>query len=327
MEKPPVSPTLRLLSQEHRGGTQITDPSSSMGRKPSPLAPSPAKRLLHTSQLPAEQASSWPLATAAAPPRTRSHTILTPQGWKGRTWSWGNQGPGCMKVALSVFGPGPSGVWSRWGWQGPQRTGTPCSGLRTSFKGLEAPWNQAQGQESRGRRPHQAEGTVCTKVQGGHTQGTAHQERPWGPPRERPRPGGELPGQAHPTLMGPEGWHRAGGHCRQEGRGQGGRRDAISADQAPAPTALGEKRSFPQLRKILFAGRKKGNPESLYSRPRCSHSLTVGAGPPRPRGPSPTEDTRTPIPTRDPGGGPRGLDRERNPPVHAKATPGDRSHS
>lgn len=224
VEKPPVSPTLRLLSQEHRGGTQITDPSSSMGRKPSPLAPSPAKRLLHTSQLPAEQASSWPLATVAAPPRTRSHTILTPQGWKGPTWSWGNQGPGCVKVALSVFGPVPSGVWSRWGWQGPQRTGTPRSGLGTSFKGMEAPWNQAQDRRA-GEGGHTRQTALCAqRSKVGTRRARPHQELPRGPPRGRPRPGGELPGQAHPTLMGLEGWHGAGGHCRQEGRGQGGRR-------------------------------------------------------------------------------------------------------
>lgn len=95
VEKPLVSPTLWLLSQAHRGGTRITDPSNSTGREPSLLAPSPAKCLLHTSQILAERASSWPPATAAAPPRTVSHTIVTSQRWKGPTRGWGSGSPGC----------------------------------------------------------------------------------------------------------------------------------------------------------------------------------------------------------------------------------------
>lgn len=148
-----------------------------------------------------------------------------------------------------------------------------------------------------------------------------------GAPTREAVSGGRAAWASPPHPDGAGGLARGRRALQAGGQRARGRRDVISADQAPAPTALREKRSFPQLRKILFAGRKKGNPESLYSRPRCSHSLTVGAGPPRPRGPSPTEDTQTPIPTRDAGRGPRGLDREHNPPVHAKATPGDRSHS
>lgn len=112
----------------------------------------------------------------------------------------------------------------------PQRAGAQA----LSSKGAEALHSGGAGQS---RRTGQgAQGTAPRDLSGLHTAG--------GGPRRPPRRGQGWRGTPPPTLA-------AGPWAPQAG----GRQDVACADQAgPCPRpAAGRKRSFPQLRKILFA--------------------------------------------------------------------------
>lgn len=161
--------------------------------------------------------------------------------------------------------------------------GHPAPAWGPASRGQGAHCYQAAGTGSKARRAHQAQGTAGQEAPRGAPTGDSRSEvrAAWARP---PHPGRGLEGTA--------------------GRRAEGKRAGTShlLTKPPPPPAFGEKCSFPQLRKILFAGRKKGNPEALYSGARCSLPA-AGASPSRPRGPRQSPLLWAPTPTQDTPGG------------------------
>lgn len=199
-----------------------------------------------------------PAPRPAPLPRPRGPGPALVTHWGGETEAWAGTGAGGL-VCACPRRPGPQGRRGPAGTRGARDAGSAAPGLQG-----RRPWARAAG----------AKGVQGAQAQGGDGQHSP--QHPAGPPQETAASGGRAARARHPPSR-PRPVSVAG---RRAG-GQEGARVSHALTRPPAPTRLGRKCRFPQLRKILFARTKGANPGGTAARP-AAVLTGVRRRPPRP---------------------------------------------
>lgn len=151
----------------------------------------------------------------------------------------GEPGPRVREGGLVRVWPSPLWGMEQMGVAGTSEDRDTPLGPRDQLQGDGGPMESGSGQESRGRWAHQADGTVCTKVQGGHTQGTAPPGTATGAPTREAASGGRAAWASPPHPDGAGGLARgrralqAGG---QRARGEEGTSYLLTKPPPPPPS-------------------------------------------------------------------------------------------
>ena len=191
----------------------------------------------------------------------------------------------------------PPGVWSRWGWKGPSEDRDTQLRPGDQLQGDRGPVESGRRDgRAAARRAHQAEALSTRRLRDGNTQGTPGTPgSSEGPTLPVGTPTGDCQvwdesclGMPTPPCWGQEGCRRAGGHCRQEGRGQeGGGTSHLLTKPPPPPPSGRNALSHSYERSSLLEGRRG---TQSHSTPGLSvRSLKLGSLPDRahpPRHPS-----------------------------------------